>query len=180
MDSIATLAIGVFWFFLPAGVANMVPILFKWLPLLDTPIDFNKKIGELPVFGPHKTYRGFLVGIIFAIFAVYLQAALTPERSYWLVNYASVNLVLLGFLLGFGALAGDLVKSFFKRRIKIASGRTWVPFDQTDWIFGALLLSGTVVNFSFQQVLAALILFGILHPLINLVGYFLKLKPNKF
>lgn len=158
----------------------MVPVLFKWLPLFNTPVDFNKKIGELPIFGPHKTYRGFFVGIIFAILTVYLQTAITPSRSYWLVDYNSANAILLGFLLGFGALGGDLIKSFFKRRIKVASGRTWVPFDQIDWIVGALLLSMTVVDFSLKQALVAIVLFGILHPLINLLGYFLKIKSNKF
>lgn len=180
MESLAATTTGVFWFFLPAGIANMVPVLFKWLPFASTPIDFNKKMGGLPVFGPHKTYRGFLVGIIFAIATVYLQKAITPGRSYWLVDYTNISAVSLGFLLGFGALAGDLIKSFFKRRIKIPSGYTWVPFDQIDWVVGALLLSSLIVDFKTSQVILALLIFGILHPIFNLIGYGLKIKPTKF
>ena len=33
---------------------------------------------------------------------------------------------------------GDLVKSFWKRRVRVAPGRSWFPFDQIDYAVGAL------------------------------------------
>lgn len=172
--------LSIFWFFMPAAVATMAPVLFKWLPIFDTPIDFGKKLNGMPIFGPHKTYRGFIVGVIFAIATVYLQKSITPDRSYWLVNYAMVSAISLGFLQGFGALLGDLIKSFFKRRIKIPSGHTWVPFDQIDWVIGTLIFCSLMVSFTLTQLIISIILFGLIHPVVNIVGYGLRIKSNKF
>ena len=181
MDSVLSVIISSFWLFLPAGIANMAPVFFAKVPFLAMPIDFNKKLWGAPIFGSHKTYRGFLVGVIFAIATVYLQKLIYPEPSgYTLVDYSSVNGLGLGFLMGLGALGGDLVKSFFKRRLKIPSGWVWAPFDQIDWIIGALLLSSIVIDFDKKYVFAAIILFGLLHPIVNLIGYSLKIKSNKF
>ena len=173
--------ITIFWFLLPAGMANMAPIIFNRLPLLNVPVDFGRQWRGKPIFGPHKTYRGFFVGVVLAIGFVYLQKWLAPHiGSYNLVNYQTINLIGLGFLLGFGALTGDLLKSFAKRRVGRRSGQSWVPFDQIDWVVGALVASSLVANFTLQQVLLALIVFCLLHPVSNLVGYALKFKPNKF
>lgn len=30
-----------FWLFLPAGFANMAPVLFKWFPFFGYPVDFG-------------------------------------------------------------------------------------------------------------------------------------------
>src|SRR5579872_6927955 len=99
------LILSVFWFFLPAGFANMAPSIFARLPFLGTPVDFNKKLWGQPAIGSHKTYRGFFFGILFAWFFVFLQRLLYSHmRGYSLVDYQTVNLWELGFLLGFGAL----------------------------------------------------------------------------
>src|SRR5437773_6411567 len=47
---------------------------------------------------------------------------------------------LLGVLFGAGAMAGDSAKSFFKRRLGVEPGRPWIPFDQLDFVLGALVL----------------------------------------
>ena len=57
------------WFFLPAGIANMSPILVANLPglkRLKAPMDFGLTFRGQRVFGTHKTWRGFVVGIIAA------------------------------------------------------------------------------------------------------------------
>jgi CDP-2,3-bis-(O-geranylgeranyl)-sn-glycerol synthase len=36
---------------------------------------------------------------------------------------------------------GDIVESFFKRRIGLSRGEKWLGFDQIDFIIGGLLLS---------------------------------------
>ena len=83
-------------------------------------------------------------------------------------------------MLGFGALFGDSVKSFFKRQLNIKPGKSWIPFDQVDWIIGAILFSIFYVALSLYDVIFAIIIFGVLHPIVNLIGYFLKIKKNKF
>jgi len=170
-----------FWLLLPAGLANLTPVLARKIPILDIPIDFNRKWKDKPIFGPHKTYRGFLFGVLTGILVVYLQRSLYPFlKTYTLLDYTTINPLILGSLLGFGALLGDLIKSFGKRRINIKSGKPWVPFDQLDYVLGSLFVVSFYITMTFELVVASIVLFGVLHPLMNLLGYFLKLKKSKF
>src|SRR5688572_6810829 len=63
----------------------------------------------------------------------------SADRSSW------AGIALFGAVVGFAALAGDAVKSYFKRRLGKEGGAPWVPFDQLDFVvFGlaaALLAS---------------------------------------
>ena len=171
----------VFWFFLPAGIANMSPVLFKWLPILKTPVDFNKKFRKKPVFGKNKTWRGLFCGTLVAILIVYLQKLLYPYmQAYSLIDYSTINIFLLGFLLGFGALFGDLVESFIKRQRNTSPGKSWPPWDQLDWIIGALILVSFLVPLTVSEIIIALLLFSVLHPLMNILGYALRIKKNMF
>ncbi len=139
------------------GIANMTPVLVKnWFKFLEVPI--NERW-----LGSHKTYRGFITGIIAGgIVGLYLDP--------WY----------LGFVLGFGALWGDSFKSFWKRRFKIAPGKPWIPFDQIDWTIGGLLFASFFISISWE-VWVIIILGGIaLHFLTNFIGYKLKIKTNKW
>ena len=160
------------YFFLPAGIANMSPVLFKNINFLNHPI--NKKL-----FGSHKTYRGIFFGVILAIFISFLQFLLT-NFNLSLIHYTKFNFLFVGFLLGAGAMLGDLIKSFFKRRLSIKPGSSFIPFDQLDWILGAIILTFPLIKYSLIQLTSLIIIYGLLHPLINLLGYILKLKKNKF
>lgn len=166
--------IKIIWFFLPAYAANIAASLFK--------IKFLAKPISEKLFGSNKTYSGFFVGIILALLMASIQKILWQfsffqEISY--LNYAG-NFLLIGFLLGFGALLGDLVKSFFKRRIGIAAGQKWIPFDQIDYTLGALVL----VSFLWQPplifIISAVILNLLLHILFNHLGFWLGIRKNKW
>ena len=177
----ANIIIEVFWLFLPAGIANMAPVLFTWLPFLAKPMDSGKKIGGKRILGKNKTWRGFIVGIAVAVFIVWLQKIVYPStQGLAILNYQTINIWVIGLLLGVGALLGDLVESFLKRQRNIPSGKPWIPFDQLDWIIGAIIFVSFAVDLTWQQVVVALVLFGLLHPLINLIGYALRVKKNVF
>lgn len=174
------LLVQIIWFFLPAGIANMSPVIFKKVNFLNYPVDFNLKIKGKPLLGKNKTYRGFFFAISMSILTIFIQKTLYPHLiNYSLVNYNQINIYLLGFLLGFGALIGDTLKSFFKRRLKIPPGKPWIPFDQIDWIIGTALLINLYIKLSFKEILIALILSLIFHPLINLLSYSLGIQKNK-
>ncbi|MDD5192995.1 MAG: CDP-archaeol synthase [Candidatus Nanoarchaeia archaeon] len=173
--------IKIFWFFLPAGIANMSPVLFKFIKFLNYPVDLNKKIKGKSIFGKNKTYRGLFFGILLSIIFVYIQSFVFPfTNRISLINYPEENLIWLGFLLGFGALFGDLIKSFFKRQLNISPGKSWIPFDQIDWIVGAVIFVQVYVHISLIQSIIAIVFFAILHPIINILGYLLRLKNNVF
>ena len=168
------------WFFLPAIFSNMAPNVFKFIPFLNYPLDFNIQLHEKPLIGKNKTYRGFFFGILIAILVILIQKALYNQMiNFSLVNYNQINIYLLGFLLGFGTLFGDTFFSFLKRRINIPPGKPWIPFDQINWIIGALLLTSFYISFSFKEIAISLILSLLLHPAINLISYFLGLQKNK-
>jgi len=101
---------------LPAYIANLLPDLCKNLiKELNFPLDFNKKFRGKPIFGSHKTFKGFVIGILGSIIVAYFQFRFSLfSQSYNIINYDSWFLI--GFLQGFGALFGDAIKSFFKRR----------------------------------------------------------------
>jgi CDP-2,3-bis-(O-geranylgeranyl)-sn-glycerol synthase len=172
------------YFALPGVFANMAPVLFKKVNFLNHPVDFGKKWKGQPLFGSHKTFRGFFFGTLCAMVVVYIQALLFHEFGYFrgisIVPYMDINTALLGFLIGFGALLGDLVKSFFKRRIGVAPGKSWFPWDQLDALIGALLLLSIVFVPPWQMVVFLVIAVPMIHIGINHIAYYLGMKETKW
>jgi len=171
----------IIWLFLPAGLANISASFFKWVPFLNYPVDMNKLYKGQPIFGSHKTWRGFFFGVLVSIAFVHFQQIIYPSISAdSLVNYNRVNIILLGFLMGFGALLGDLARSFIKRRRGIAPGSPWFPWDQVDWIVGAIILSGFYIDISWSVSMIAIVLASLIHPAVNYTAYLCRLQSNKF
>lgn len=170
-----------FYLVLPAYLANMAPVIFgrlHWLNFLARPIDGGKKIGDQYLFGQNKTWRGLVSAVIFATLISWLQAFLFGYNwfhSISLVNYPA-DFLLFGFLAGAGAILGDLLKSFFKRRFKIKSGQAWPIFDQLDFVVGFFIATYWLVVPSLSIMLTVFLLTLILHPLINISAYLLKIK----
>ena len=120
----------VVYLMLPACFANMAAPFAKFWPGWNRPIS-SRWLGD------HKTVMGFLLGVAAGVFTSYIQSRIpwSPagrDPSHWLA---------VGIAQGIGAMSGDAVKSFFKRRVGIAPGRSWIPADQLDFIVGALLLA---------------------------------------
>ena len=140
---IALLVIQSLYFILPAYIANIAPVFAKKINFLNVPVDFGKKLNGKPLFGSHKTWRGVLSATAAGGIVFYAQGLLYANdffRQISMINYPQYPII-FGFAMGFGAIFGDLVKSFFKRRKGIGAGKRWVPFDQTDFVLGALVFS---------------------------------------
>jgi CDP-2,3-bis-(O-geranylgeranyl)-sn-glycerol synthase len=164
------------YFALPIYIGNMMPVFARKIPFLNYPI--NKKL-----FGSHKTVRGYISAIIAAIIIFYIQLYLYDIsffRKISLINYNQENIFLLGFLSGFGAITGDLIKSFFKRKKGIKPGHKWVPFDQLDFMAGALILLYPFVKLTLTSMSILILLTPFLHVLTNHIGYFLKIRETKW
>lgn len=173
------------WFFLPAGLANVSPIFAGKLPILENysyPLDGFLKLGGKRILGDHKTIRGILSGIFISIIVVYVQIYLYATNMFInkisLINYLQVNPILLGFLFGFGALAGDAVKSFFKRRFLIDSGKSWFFFDQSDYIIGGIIFSLFYVRIEVIYYISIFIIWFFMHLVFSFIGFLLKLKQE--
>ncbi|MDX9970478.1 MAG: CDP-archaeol synthase [Candidatus Gracilibacteria bacterium] len=162
-----------FYLFLPAYFANMCPVIAASLKLpLGHPI--NEKI-----FGSHKTYRGFIGGFVGALLILIIQTFLFKNGyfvSVSILEYSFSNIPLYAFVFGVGALTGDIVKSFFKRLLKIKPGAPFIPFDQIDFILGAFIFSLIFFQIPLKNLVAALLITPFLHLLTNVIAYFLGLK----
>ncbi|PIQ76792.1 hypothetical protein COU78_04345 [Candidatus Peregrinibacteria bacterium CG10_big_fil_rev_8_21_14_0_10_49_24] len=130
--------IALFYLFLPAFISNAAPVLVKNVPLLSK---WNAPI-HTKWFGAHKTWRGLLSGILFGVLVSLLQYALREAGVFaaiTLLHSTPMQSVAVGFLLSFGALAGDAVESAVKRRMGFAPGTALPVWDGIDYMVGALV-----------------------------------------
>lgn len=174
------------WFFLPAGIANMIPIFSAKIPRLrkfDFPMDFRKTFRGKRIFGDHKTIRGLISGIIVATIVLWLQQ-IAVQNSIWLqnwtlqVDYEQMNTFIVGPLFALGALLGDAIESFFKRQAGIKPGDGWFPFDQTDYIIGGSIATWPFVPLSFIQYIWLVVIWFGLHLISSYIGYLIHLKDK--
>ncbi len=157
------LILRVFWFILPAYFANSAPVVIgKLLGKYNLPI--HKKL-----FGEGKTVPGFIGGVLVGTKVGFLQSLTSIEPRMTLQ---------LAFLLSLGAMTGDLVKSFFKRRLGLKRGAPFPPADQLDFIIGALLFASLVVKIPLSYVITLLLLTPALHLATNVIAWKLALKKE--
>src|SRR5690349_15717001 len=154
-------------FFLPAGVANMTPIIASRLPLLRSwtaPIDFGRSWRGKRIFGANKTWRGLVVGTL-------AGTALGATMF-------GIGAIPISLAISFGALAGDAIESFFKRQRGINSGVSWFPFDQTGYIIGGLLCTWPFGILPLWTVVWVFVLYFGLHLASSYLGYLLGFKER--
>lgn len=174
------------WFFLPAGAANVAPVLVakgNQLAVLAKPLDGGKYWRGKRIFGDNKTWRGMVVGIVAAIIVLAVQQLIVKYSpgvaSYFsAIDYLALPTILTGLLFAVGALGGDAIASFFKRQNGIDSGRSWVPFDQLDYVIGSILLTAPVVLLTTAQYAWSLALWCGVHLLVSYIGYKLGFKAR--
>ena len=175
------------YFYLPAYFANMTPPVIAKLGLvkfLDKPMDFGASYKGIRILGDNKTWRGLVSGTIVGMVVFLVQAELFSIPYFQRISLLDYNSgekkLLVGFFLAFGALFGDALFSFFKRRIGLASGRKWIPFDQIDHVIGAFLLTSLVLPLDLKVWLLVLILTFFLHLFVNRIGFGLGISESKF
>lgn len=148
----------------PAYSANAVPVIFGGGP----PVDFGKVFKDgRPVFGSHKTLRGFFAGLAVGALVGWGESLV----------FTSYN-PLLGLLLSLGALLGDLAGAFLKRRMGLTPGAFLPVIDQIDFVLGALLLSLLLTPPSLSMALVILACTIPIHFLTNLLAYLLNAKSK--
>jgi CDP-2,3-bis-(O-geranylgeranyl)-sn-glycerol synthase len=164
------------WIMLPAYIPNPVAALCGG----GTPVDLGKTWSDgRRVFGDGKTYRGLIAGILAGIGSGLILIWLSDT---YLLTSLPKHTVLSVVLLACGALLGDLVKSFFKRRFGRERGAKWPVADQYDLVAGAFLLllvfdlSWLTATITIPVLLVILILTPVLHRAVNIIGYLFRIK----
>ena len=146
------------WLYLPAYFANAAPVVLGGGPPLDGGENwFDGK----PFLGGHKTVRGCIVGIFAGM----------------LIGLIQGNLI-IGLTQGIGAILGDLISSFFKRRWDVAPGDSFPLLDQLDFIIIAIIISQPFTRASFQEIILIVLLTLPIHYASNYVSWLMKLKDN--
>ncbi len=139
-----------FWLILPAYIANASALLLGG----GLPVDFGKKWCDgKRLLGDGKTWRGLFIGTFIGMtagfgFSVISKFALNIDFPIKINDFTGFPLMIpILFSLCFGALIGDIIESFFKRRIGKERGENWIPFDQIDFILGVLFFSFIISSF---------------------------------
>jgi CDP-2,3-bis-(O-geranylgeranyl)-sn-glycerol synthase len=177
------------WLVIPAYIANGCALIVGG----GTPIDFGRKWknGER-ILGDGKTWRGLISGAFLGMtggFGITIAAIYISDSEFAFLGLNDFGrfplMIPIISSICFGALLGDILESFFKRRIGKKRGEDWIPFDQLDFILGVLffsfIISGVLQilgftkynwflnSFSIWHILALLIITPFFHLLANFV-----------
>lgn len=165
-------------FIFPAYCANGMPVIFGG----GRTIDGNRKFWDgKPIFGSHKTFRGFFAGLIIGTLVGFAEQVLfeTFHSSSLLSEIMFSPNFFLGLAISFGALVGDLADSFIKRRLNIPPGSPLPVIDQLDFVAGALLFSFIIGLLPSPLItLIVIIITPPIHLLTNFLAYLLGFKKE--
>ena len=188
MDIIEILLISVqsMWLMLPLFISNPTAV----FTANKMPMDFGKNFYDgKRILGDGKSWGGLVGGTLFGMLAGLIMAVIirrTDASVYWHFGNTELEILRNVFLISFGALFGDAVASFFKRRMKFDRGVAVPGLDQFDMIAGVWIL---LVIFSWNffsrnfiydgrwiGLVAVLVLTPLLHRVANIIGYKIGVK----
>ena len=174
------------WLFLPAMLPNSAAVVFGG----KTKIDFGKSWRGKRIFGDGKSWRGLFGGGFSGMFLGLILigiSALFGSEDYWGFGPFYGNIGVLACL-SFGAILGDLMAAFIKRRMGLERGAKAPILDQYDFVIGAFLVTsiffpGWVYATYIEGwhicalIFLLLVMFGI-HRSVNIIGYKMGLKKE--
>ncbi len=119
------------------------------------------------LFGDNKTIGGTSAGIVGGIVIGYLESAV----------FNLPYLFLIAIALSVGAMFGDILGSFIKRRLDYKASKPFPIMDQYGFFVFALLFAFSLGNLpNIYGLVFLVILTGIMHPLTNIIAYVLRIK----
>lgn len=172
-----------FWFFLPAYVANPAAVLFGG----GRPVDGGRVLADgQRLLGDGKTWRGFGGGVSMGILVGFAQwgvaLAVEPELAWGGFPGGVVPIVALAF----GALLGDMLGAYLKRRMGRPHGANTPGLDWYDFYLGAFVLliladyGFFLAHFVRGDAIFGLVLVTVITPLlhraVNILGFRLGKK----
>lgn len=177
---LAASCITILYFLLPTYLSNSGGLIFGGGRPIDggkTDSKGNRWIGDGVTWRGliGGTLLGTLVGAIQGYFGLDIISAFGPYIV-TPIPMGVINGVIIGFLLAFGALVGDAIGSFLKRRIGIGRGKPAPILDQLDFLVVALLFVSLVVKLDLGFVIIAMVLTVIIHLIANTGAYLLGIK----
>ncbi len=165
-------------FIFPAYCANGTPVIFGGGRTID---GGGRFLDGKPILGSHKTIRGFFAGLVIGTLVGFGEYFLfeSSQRFPFLSAIPFTPSFWFGFALSLGALLGDLMNSFVKRRLNIPPGASLPVIDQLDFVMGALLFSLIIGELPSPLIsLVILIITPPIHLLTNFLAYLLGFKKE--
>ncbi len=179
-NMVAVVLIQAFWLILPAYLPNSFAVIFGG----GKPVDLGKNHSDgRRIFGDGKTWRGLICGITCGILIGFGQILVEAQLDYeYFIGFGPAKIAyIIMILIPVGAMLGDLMGSFIKRRLNKPRGARLPILDQFDFLIGAWVL---VLIFNWQWfferyiydvhilgLIFILVLTLILHRFTNIIGY---------
>ncbi|MFB6201251.1 MAG: CDP-2,3-bis-(O-geranylgeranyl)-sn-glycerol synthase [Halorhabdus sp.] len=170
------------WAMLPAYVPNNAAVVVGG----GRPIDGGRSWGGRRVLGDGKTWRGTVGGIAAGTALAIALDALAPGLS----DAFGVALPAFPFgaalALAAGAMGGDIVASFLKRRLDRERGAPVPGLDQLDFVIGALAVTAIVApgwfgaTFTPRVLIVVVVVTPLLHVTTNAIAYVLGMKAEPY
>lgn len=167
------------WAMLPAYIPNNVAVLAGG----GRPIDGGRTLGDgKRILGDGKTWRGTAVGTAAGVAVALVLNGVHPLVSD--VVFADPFPLAAAVSLAFGAMMGDILASFLKRRTGRERGAAFPGIDQLDFVVVSLLLTAIVSTgwfldtFTLPVLVAVFVLTPLLHVSTNMIAYALGLKDE--
>jgi len=176
----------------PAYVSNGFAVLFG---RNGHPIDGGRNFFDNNrILGDGKTIEGFIGGTasgfiigysLYFIVTNIILPSLIENQTYlnllqqqsFLDTLSSISYLTI-FVLSIGALLGDLMGSFLKRRLKLDRGEPVLFLDQLDFVLGALILGFFFMKFNLLIFLTIIFITPAIHFISNVIANLLHLKKE--
>ncbi len=172
-------AAGALWVMLPAYLPNNAAVIGGG----GRPIDGGRTLDGRRLLGDGKTYRGTAVGVTAGLLAALVVNATAPTVGSLLgVDLPTVSFPWAAVGLAAGAMAGDVIASFGKRRLGRQRGAAVPGLDQLDFVVGALGLSAVLAPawfgsvFTLPRIAVVVVATPVFHVATNGIAYQLGLK----
>ncbi len=169
-----------FWLTLPSYAANPMAVLFGG----GKPVDMGKNARDgKRLLGDGKTWRGWAGGTIsgttLGLIIIGLASVVGASQA-WTFGQFPQSLFRVA-LLAFGAMLGDMLGSYFKRRMGRERGAKTPILDQYDFLLGSWLLicifdmgwflDSFVHGQGWISFLSVIVITPLLHRGVNVLGF---------
>ncbi len=170
----------VVWLILPAYAANGLAPLARGKHCLDG----GRTLSDgRSIFGKGKTWEGSILGVVAAILVASIMQFVYPLLP-WGTSAVPLTLIpmgpVVGALLGLGAIVGDLIGSFLKRRLGLQRGHPVPVLDQLDFIVGSFVFVSIVFPASISWLILLVIVTPFFHLSANYMAFLLGIKKEPY
>lgn len=172
------------YFMIPAYLANGSALVFGG----GTPLDFGRYANDgRRLIGDGVTWRGIICAGLFGMLiggllgflstigiCTYYFNMMTSHLMF--ISSPIVRGLIVGILLGFGALIGDAIGSYIKRRLDFERGKPVPLLDQLDFVIVALIFVSFVSDVTLPMIIVIFVLSIFFHLGANIFAYLINLK----